>query len=351
MGLEGGQAENLVEDTGFIKSLLNNISEGLLTIDTESRILYVNPGIEQILGYRPEDMVGSPMMKIIPERLRPAHTAGLKQYLETGEKHIDWTGVELPALHKDGHEVPVSVSLREHTYDGQQLFTGIFTDVSERKQRERRLIEQKQQLEEFADLLAHDLRNPLAVAKGNLELLQDTHDTPEIEEIERAHTRMEQIIDDTLQHARTGTVSGTTEVIPFDEKIRIVWESIPTTKEADLTLPDPSWKIRAHEGRLSQLLENLITNAVEHAGPTVTVEVGVLGEEDGFYVEDDGPGLPQAIRVLMETPSGLTRERDEGYGLQIVEQVAEDHGWETRLREGSGGGARFEFHGATVFQD
>lgn len=167
----------------------------------------------------PEELIGSSKMKLIPERLRSVHAAGLEQYLESWEKHIDWTGVELPALHKDGNEVPVSVGLREHEYDDHRLFTGIFTDISEGERRERRLKEQKQQLEEFANLLAHDLRNPLTVANGNLELLQETHDTPLIDDIERGHSRKEQIIDDTLQQARNGAVAGTTEVIPFAELI------------------------------------------------------------------------------------------------------------------------------------
>lgn len=121
--------------------------------------------------------------------------------------------------------------------------------------------------------------------------------------------------------------------------------------DANIVLPDPDWKIRAHEGRVSQLLENLFKNAVEHAGPTVTVRVGILGDGDGFFVEDDGSGFPQAVRVQLETPSGLSRKRDEGYGLQLVEQVAEEHGWEMRLTTGSEGGARFEFHGVTELQD
>nr|WP_245550070.1 PAS domain S-box protein [Halopiger xanaduensis] len=126
------------DEGDFFRQLVANTSEGLLTIDEHSRILFANPAIEEILGYEPAELVGESKMVLIPERLRPAHAAGLEKYLRTGEKHIDWDGIELPALHKDGHEVPVLVSLREHSYKGQRIFTGLFRDISDRKERRRR---------------------------------------------------------------------------------------------------------------------------------------------------------------------------------------------------------------------
>ncbi|MEY7850021.1 PAS domain S-box protein [Natrarchaeobius sp. A-rgal3] len=126
------------DEDEFFRQLVANTSEGLLTIDAESTILFANPAIEEILGYSPDELIGRSKMELIPERLRAAHLAGLKKYLRTGEKHIDWSGIELPALHKGGHEVPVLVSLREHRLDGERLFTGLFRDLSEQKYREQR---------------------------------------------------------------------------------------------------------------------------------------------------------------------------------------------------------------------
>ncbi|EMA39663.1 PAS domain-containing sensor histidine kinase [Halobiforma nitratireducens] len=126
------------DESGFFRQLVANTSEGLLTIDEESTIVFANEAIEDILGYTPAELVGTSKMQLIPERLRSAHAAGLEKYVRTGEKHIDWDGIELPALHKAGHEVPVLVSLREHRYDDRRLFTGLFRDISERKSRRRR---------------------------------------------------------------------------------------------------------------------------------------------------------------------------------------------------------------------
>lgn len=339
----------LSTDSAFLQALVENTTEGLLTIDADSKILFANPAIENILGYPPDELIGSSKMKIIPERLRPVHEAGLTQYLQTGKKHIDWTGVELPALHKDGHEVPVSVSLREHEYKGQRLFTGVFTDISERKEQEQRLRDQKRDLEEFAHVLSHDLRNPLAIAKGFADLIAEDHDIEEITHLQQALARIDQIIEDTADSALRGNVGEPPEVRSLHDIVQRAWNSVPT-HDAALALPDPSWNIRAHDGRLGQLLENLVSNAIEHGGADVTVRVGILEDGTGFFIEDDGPGMPEKVKTRLETPSGLSRERGSGYGLQIVERVVKEHGWEMEVASSTTGGARFEFPGAAVFQ-
>jgi len=108
----------------------------MLTIDEDSEIVYANAAIEDILGYTPAELIGSPKMKIIPERLQPVHASALRAYVETGDRNIDWDGMELPALHKDGHEVLTLISLREHEHGGERYFTGIIRDVTERRRRE-----------------------------------------------------------------------------------------------------------------------------------------------------------------------------------------------------------------------
>ncbi len=129
---------------------------GLLTIDAESTIVFANPAIEEILGYSPDELIGHSKMTLIPPRLRDAHQAGLEKYLRTDEKHIDWDGIELPALHKDGHEVPVLISLREHRFDGERLFTGLFRDLTEQKYREHRFEAVFNNTHQFTGLLELD---------------------------------------------------------------------------------------------------------------------------------------------------------------------------------------------------
>jgi len=107
--------------------------DAIFTIDEESTITFCNPAVERMFGYTPAELVGRRLEIIIPERLRESHRRGIERYLRTRQKHIPWTGIELPALHKDGHEFPCELSFGEWTMDGQTIFTGFARDVTERK--------------------------------------------------------------------------------------------------------------------------------------------------------------------------------------------------------------------------
>lgn len=326
----------------FYQTLVENASEGMLTIDTESRIVYANPAVERILGYTPAELVGSSKMKIIPERLRPVHAAALQSYIETGEKNIDWNGIELPALHKEGHEVPMLISLREHEHDGERYFTGIIRDISERRSREESLREQNERLDEFADVLSHDIRSPLSVARGYAELADEEYDAPELEQTLEALDRIDDLLDDILTYSREGGFVHDSEPFRLEDAVRAEW-SLTVAENAELRIDDDLGRIEANESRVRELLDNLFRNAVSHGGQAATVRVGPL--PDGFYVEDDGPGIPAADRESVFDYGYTTRDGGSGYGLAIVKQIANEHGWDVRVVESVDGGARFEFTG------
>ncbi len=111
-------------------------TDAFITIDLDSRILFVNAAAEKIFGYAREEMLGWELPMLMPEYLRDLHKAGFKRYLETGEKHIRWESTELTGLHKSGVEIPVEVSFGEFVSEGEHTFTGIVRDVSERKRAE-----------------------------------------------------------------------------------------------------------------------------------------------------------------------------------------------------------------------
>ncbi|QCC46219.1 two-component system sensor histidine kinase NtrB [Halobellus limi] len=333
----------------FYRTLVESAAEGMLTIDAESTIVYANPAVEDILGYAPEELVGSSKMKIIPERLRPVHAAALDTYVRTGERSIDWEGIELPALHKDGHEVPTLISLREHTHDGDRYFTGIIRDVTERRRREDELRDQKERLDEFADILAHDIRNPLSVARGYTELAREREQSPELAQVEEALDRIDRLVDDVLALSREGRFIGETGPVDLETSLRAAWGNVETGR-ATLEVEPGLGVVVADGSRLAELFENLFRNAVEHgtADPegvgshSLTVNAGRLPEGEGFYVADDGDGIPEAEREAIFERGYSTRESGTGYGLSIVRQLAEAHGWTIGAAESDGSGARFE---------
>ncbi len=171
--IERRQAEeSLRESEERFRTLTETASDAIITIDEESRIVYVNRAGEHIFGHAVEEMTGSDLTTLMPDYLRHLHRAGFGRYVETGEKHISWDGVELPGLHKDGHEIPVEISFSEFSRGGKRYFTGIVRDITERKRAEALLREQKDALarlnEERAQMIAEVSTPVVPVWRGVL---------------------------------------------------------------------------------------------------------------------------------------------------------------------------------------
>lgn len=197
---------------------------------------------------------------------------------------------------------------------------------------------QRDRLEEFASLVSHDLRNPLNVAQGRLDLARSEADSAHLEDVDRSLNRMQVLIDDLLALAREGERIGEPERVRLNELAEVCWRTVETAEARFAVEGDGAFM--ADRTRLQQLLENLIRNAVEHGGGEVTVRVGAL--EDGFYVEDDGPGIPEDLRDRIFAAGFSTTDAGTGFGLAIAREIAEAQGWELEVTDGRDGGARFE---------
>ncbi len=216
----------------------------------------------------------------------------------------------------------------------------------ERLDRERQLQRQNERLEEFASVVSHDLRNPLALAVGHLELAREECDSTHLDVVADAHDRMDTLTEDLLRMAREGEHVQETEPVALGAFAETCWQGLAT---ADATLRSRTDRtIEAKPSRLKQLFENLFANAVEHGGDDVTVWVGPL--DGGFYVADDGPGVPADEREAVFDAGYSTSPDGSGFGLSIVRQAAAAHGWEIRVTEGAEGGARFEITGIEVVE-
>lgn len=211
-----------------------------------------------------------------------------------------------------------------------------------RASREAELQRQNERLDEFASVVAHDLRNPLSVAIGFLDVVEETGDLGHLSRIESAHDRMERLIDDLLTLARGETTITDTEQTDLVAVTTEAWGYVDTA-DATLTVTDGVPTVAGDGSRLTQLFENLFRNAIEHGGEDVTITVGQLPDGDGFYVEDDGDGIPPAKREKVFEHGVTTNAGGTGFGLSIVADIAKSHGWTVSVTDGSDGGARFEF--------
>ena len=203
---------------------------------------------------------------------------------------------------------------------------------------ETELRQERDQFEEFASVVSHELRNPLQILRGTLDSIAKTDDLDHIERGYRALDRMETIIDELLILARQGERTWKTETVSIGKVVEQCWK---TVKTYDGTLViDTELQIVADPDSLRHFFENLLRNAVEHGGEDVTVTVGELN--DGFYVADDGPGIPSTKREAIFEYGYSTTSDGTGLGLAIVETIATEHGWTVTVTNGEDGGARFE---------
>jgi PAS domain S-box-containing protein len=230
-------------------------------------------------------------------------------------------------------------------------------DITQYVEDRRELHRQNKQLDEFASVVSHDLRNPLTVAKGNLELLREECNSDDqreqVDKIDSALTRMDELIESILTLARANEQIGSVESVNLAELSQNCWQNVETTDATihlDITATQ-TVTVKADVNRLAQLLENLMRNAIEHArnqdddddvdkNENVTITIGEL--TDGFYIADDGDGISEGDRDDVFEAGYTTSKHGTGFGLSIVKQVVEAHGWEISITESADGGARFE---------
>lgn len=216
-------------------------------------------------------------------------------------------------------------------------------ELQRTRRRKKQLERERDRLEEFASIVSHDLRGPLAVADGHINLLQEEIESPHLTNASSALTRMESIIEETLTLARAGRMVGETTPIEIRTLANECWRTVDT---ADATLViEETVTVPADKGCLHRLFENLFRNAVQHGSEDVTVRVGVVDDDAGFYVADDGPGIPESQHDRVFESGFSCASQGSGLGLSIVRSIVKAHGWEIAVTDSEQGGARFEISG------
>ncbi len=273
--------------------------------------------------------------QLVGELLAEAEDGGVEReaWHERADGSVFWADVVFSPIH-DGELVGHAV---------------VSQDRTEAKEYEQMLERQNDRLKEFTDILAHDLRNPLNTIDGYLDLYEQTGDDEHITIVKETTARMERLVDDLLRVARQGGVVEDPEPTDIADVIDSAWHGTGQNETGATLVYEPVASLSADGDRLCELFANLFRNAIEHGSTgsetemNVTVRVGPLGE--GFYIEDDGPGIPEEIRETVFDHGVSTATDGNGYGLSIVRTVANAHGWDIVATEAASGGARFEITG------
>lgn len=330
--------------SAWYEQILRHSSDYVLIVDNMGKVSYVSPAIKRVMKYEPEEVVGIDAFDTVhPDDQEYAATA----LSETIGSPGDEVTVEFRAI--DADDEVHWLEARGANFLEDPIIEGVMVnvrDITERKHREQALERQKEHLEGLTQFLTHDVQNQLTVLQGYAQLIDRKSDLDEIDGVLASIERIDEMIQKVSTLAESGQEISAETGVTLKQVVEDAWQ---TTIKPDL---DSSVEITgnlefsADRERLQTLLENLLGNAVEHGGEGITIEIGPLDEANGFYLEDDGPGIPEEYHEDVFSPG--RRVAGAGLGLVIVDRIARAHGWETDVGSGPMGGARFEISGVRV---
>jgi PAS domain S-box-containing protein len=322
------------------RSFVEQSTDIITVLDEAGIATYQSPSFERIAGYDPESMIGENMF----EYIHPDDRTHAMEQFQKGLEDPDLTPVaEYRFQHADG-SYRWFESRGNYQFDNPlvQGFVVNSRDVTERKEREEELKRQNERLDAFGSIVSHDIRNPLNVAGGHLELAMDECDSEHLEQVALAHDRIEELLDQLLSIARIGDTAIEREPVDLDEIASRAWSTVET-EDATLSC-DAEGVVLGDRSRLQEVFENLFSNAVEHAGADVAVTVDDHADDPGFYVADDGPGIPESDREQVFESGFTTTDDGTGFGLSIVNEIVDAHDWRVEITESDDDGTRLDFH-------
>jgi PAS domain S-box-containing protein len=316
------------------ETIIEAVGDPVYTADEEGVLTFVNEAMQILTGYDREELLGNHIGEVMIESDVDEGAAIIKELLASDS--AEYETYEMDLVTAGGERIPCENHLTLLPLDDGEFrgTAGVIRDITERKERE-------EQLEEFASVVSHDLRNPLNVVQGRLELAMDMEELSHLDAAVDAADRMERLINDLLQLARQGQVVDEVEPVDIGQVAKAAWELV-MAKNATLTVEE-SCTVQSDPERLSELFENLLKNAVMHGRESddmpLSIRVGTT--DQGFFVADNGVGIDPADRDDVFERGHTTSKNGTGFGLAIVENIVSAHDWEISLTESDAGGARF----------
>jgi PAS domain S-box-containing protein len=369
MDMSTRPADKLAQAEERMRSVVDHVIDGIVTIDSNGRIESFNPAAEKLFGYRREEVLGRNVNLLMPEPYHSEHDRYLENYLRTGEARIIGLGREVVGRRKDGSTFPMELAVSEFHIDGERYFTGIVRDITERKRLEQEVQDRMQELaeadrqkNEFLAMLAHELRNPLAPMRNSLHLLKMQGANEEMtqharEVMERQLQNLVRLVDDLLDLARIirGQIDLRRELIDLAVVVaRAIEIARPVIDahghELDVALPEPAVWVDGDLLRLSQAIANLLTNAAKYTEAPDRITLSVTRDDGRAVIRVCDSGIGIAGEVLGRVFDLFVRAGDSaarpqgglGIGLTLVKRLVEMHGGSVEARSaGPGQGSEF----------
>lgn len=332
----------------IFKHIIENVADGVITIDASGNILSFNPAAEKLFGYSAAEVINGNLNVLMPEPYSSEHDQYLARYMAGQQADIIGKQLELTGKRKDGMVFPLELSITVMEIDNKKHFVGILRDISERKQYEREIIAAKDEAErannaksEFLSSMSHELRTPMNAILGFGQLLEietglNEYQADYVDEMLKAGRHLLELINEVLDLSKieSGNINLSLEPLSCAELVEECLALVrPIAQSVGITIKDPiigAYVIRADRTRLKQVLLNLLSNAIKYNRPQGEVEIRVTVQEGvvRLAVADTGYGIPAARwQELFQPFSRLGAEstgiEGTGIGLTISRRLME----------------------------
>ena len=362
--------EDLRAEASRLQTVMNTVLDGLITIDSAGTIRSFNQSATRIFDYQPADVIGQNVKMLMPEPYHSEHDGYLQHYQTTGEKRVIGIGREVAARRKDRSIFPIELGVNEMWVDGERMFVGTIRDISERKDAEaaihsfvEKLKRSNQELDDFAYIASHDLKEPIRGLSNNAVFLKEDY-ADDIDESGNRRLdrmvylcrRMETLVDDLLYFSRLGRQElaiQPTDLNIVIKDIELMLDLTLQEQNVEIVVPAPLPSLVCDLPRVTEVFRNLITNAVKYnLQVKKRIEIGVdqtyHGRSVAFYVKDNGIGIePRFYNDIFRIFKRLNEEDDAikgtGVGLTFVKKIIERHGGRIWLESMPGEGTTFYF--------
>ena len=372
------------DDLNRYRTIVETVDDMIYALDASGSVTLANRAFIGYFGLEPDELVGTDIAEVMPEEGYETGTQLIRTLLSTDETNRGRFDFRLERPDGSSSILEVNVALVCEEDDEFRGSVGVVRDVTDRRERSQRLERQNERLEQFASIVGHDLRNPLNVIAGSVEVAREGNGEGQLDRIETCVARMEAMLTDLLALAREGKRVDEVEPVSIGSVALDAWQTVETGT-ARLSLDESLGHVQADRGRLRQCFENLFRNAVEHGSPSAaptscqdvveydsagagsnprrkpgttgagsqtfggsvrdpdrrSLTITVEATSSGFAVRDDGPGIPPSEADHVFERGYTTSQDGTGFGLSIVSRVVEAHGWSIWLDREYADGARF----------
>lgn len=345
----------LHKSASLVNSVLNNILDGVITIDEKGTILSFNKESEHIFGYSQNEVLHKNIKMLMPEPDKANHDSYLSNYIKTSIPKIIGIGREVVGLRKDGSTFPMDLGVSKLNVEGTRHFTGIVRDITAQKRAVHAILIAKKEAEQaneakskFLAHMSHDLRTPLNSVLGFAQLLAlDLNKTltkeqsANVQRIEKSGRHLLTLINEILDLSRieSGAFTVATESINTAKlTAELISDSQPIATKYGITIIDKTMAakptyITADNTRLKQVLLNLLSNAIKYNSNDGSVTISLENKKERLRINiiDTGPGISEENQTMLFEPfnrldADCTNIEGTGIGLTIAKQLTEKMG-------------------------